>query len=132
MMFLGEIAALTTALCWTFTSLFFTEAGRIVGSWRVNNIRLLFATTIYAVILVTTTGQIWPEMNNQQLLILVVSGLIGLVIGDGFGFKALVMIGPRITTLLWATAPIMVTLIAWFFMGETLHALDLLGIGGRG
>ncbi len=129
MPFIGEIAALTTSFCWAFTSIFFTEAGRLIGAMKVNSIRLLFAVVIYSAILLISTGHIWPEhMNDQQFYILALSGLIGLVVGDGFGFKALVMIGPRLTTLLWATAPIMVTLIAWIFLDETLNALDITGI----
>ncbi len=129
MPYLGEFAALGTALCWTFTSMFFTEAGRLIGSFKVNNIRLLFAVIIYVVILTVTTGHIWPSnLNGLQFSWLALSGLIGLVIGDGFGFKALVMIGPRLTTLLWATAPIMVTIIAWVFLGEQLRFIDIVGI----
>jgi drug/metabolite transporter (DMT)-like permease len=129
MPYAGEIAALTTAVCWTFTSLFFTEAGRRVGSFRVNAIRLLLAVCIYALVLFLSTGHVWPEdINNRQFFWLALSGLIGLVIGDGFGFKALVMIGPRLTTLMWSTAPIMVTIIAWFFLGEQLTIVDIIGI----
>ncbi|MBD3402443.1 EamA family transporter [candidate division GN15 bacterium] len=127
--YIGHIAALATALCWSFTAIFFSEAGRRIGSFRVNKIRLLYAVLIYCIVLFLTTGRIWPEgINAQQVIWLAGSGIIGLVIGDGLGFKALVMIGPRITTLLWSTAPIMATVIAWFLLGEQLHILDLLGI----
>jgi drug/metabolite transporter (DMT)-like permease len=129
MPYLGEIAALTTAVCWTFTSILFTEAGRRIGSFSVNNVRLVFAVTIYIIIMLVTTGQIWPaEMNSLQFFWLALSALIGLVIGDGFGFKALVMIGPRLTTLMWSVAPIMVTVIAWFFLDESLSPIELIGI----
>lgn len=64
----------------------------------------------------------------QQIGWLGLSGLVGLVIGDGFGFKALVMIGPRLTTLLYSTAPIMTAVIAWLFLDEWLGMWDMLGI----
>jgi len=127
--YLGEIAALTTALCWTFTSLFFTEASKRIGSFRVNNIRLALAVIIYSIVLLATTGNIWPQhMNWMQFFWLALSALIGLVIGDGFGFEAFLLIGPRLTTLLWAAAPIGVTIIAWVFLGEQLHIVDIIGI----
>lgn len=129
MPYLGEIAALTTALCWTFTSLFFTEASKRIGSYRVNNIRLVLAVVIYSIVLYATTGHIWPvHMNWLQFFWLALSALIGLVIGDGFGFEAFVLIGPRLTTLLWAGAPIGVTVIAWVFLSEQLHFVDIVGI----
>ncbi len=129
MPYLGEIAGLATAICWSFTSIFFSEAGRRIGSFRVNAIRLFFAVIIYSLILLSTTGRFLPEnINTNQILWLSLSGLIGLVLGDGFGLKALVMIGPRLTTLLWSTAPIMATIIAWVFLGEQLHLVHLVGI----
>ncbi|MCB2230902.1 DMT family transporter [bacterium] len=125
----GHFAALATAFLWSFTAIFFSEAGHRIGSFRTNNIRLVFAVVIYCVALLITTGRIWPEgVTVEQVIWLAGSGLIGLVIGDGLGFKALVMIGPRLTTLLWATAPIMATVIAWFLLGEQLHIVDMIGI----
>jgi len=129
MPYAGELAALATAVCWSFTAIFFSESGRRIGSFRVNAIRLLFAVTLYAIILLVSNGRILPEhVNQKQVFYLALSGLIGLVIGDGCGFKALVMIGPRLTTLLWGTAPIMATVIAWAFLGERLAWMDLVGI----
>jgi drug/metabolite transporter (DMT)-like permease len=129
MTYTGELAALTTALCWSVTVIFFAEAGRRIGSFRVNAIRLLFAVTIYSVVLLATRGQLFPDdLNRAQVFYLALSGLVGLVIGDGAGFKALVMIGPRLLTLLAVTSPIMATFIAWVFLGERLLWIDLLGI----
>lgn len=125
----GELSALATAICWSFTAIFFSEAGRRIGSFRVNAIRLLLAVAIYSCILLLTTGRLFPaDLNRDQVYYLALSGLIGLVIGDGCGFKALVMIGPRLTTLLWGTAPIMATAIAWVFLGEALHLVHIIGI----
>lgn len=129
MQYLGELAALGTAACWSFTALFFSEAGKRIGSFRVNQIRLLFAVIIYTVILLFSTGRLFPaDLNSDQFWLLTLSGVIGLVIGDSAGFKALVMIGPRLTTLLWSTAPIMATLIAWALLDETLAFSDYIGI----
>jgi len=129
MAYIGELAALTTAFCWSFTAVFFSEAGRRIGSFRVNCIRLFFAVIIYAVMLYIITGHFVPQdLNTAQIFWLALSGFIGLVIGDGCGFKAMVMIGPRLTMLLYATAPIMATIMAWFFLGEQLGLIDLFGI----
>lgn len=87
------------------------------------------AVALYSVILLLTTGRLFPEaLNREQVFLLALSGLIGLVIGDGCGFKALVMIGPRLTTLMWGTAPIMAVVIAWILLGEKLTLVHLAGI----
>ncbi len=129
MLFIGEIAGIGTSVFWSFTSMYFSEAGKLIGSFNVNKIRLAMAIIIYAVILTSINGSLIPEnLNNSQLYWLGLSGLIGLVFGDACGFKALVMIGPRLTTLLYAATPVITTLIAWIFLGETLSLQDLIGI----
>ena len=129
MQYAGEIAALTTAICWSFTTLFFTESSKLIGAFRVNAIRLILASLIYTIMLFVTYGSVWPvDMGWEQIGILSLSALIGLVLGDLAGFKSLVMIGPRLGTLLWATAPIMVVIIAWIFLGEQLNWVQLTGI----
>ncbi len=129
MEFIGEAAALTTALCWAFTSIFFSEAGKLIGSFKVNKIRLVMAVSIYVVVLLIYKGSLFPEaLTLEHVFWLGLSGIIGLVIGDGAGFKAMVMIGPRLTSLLYSLAPVMATIIAWFFLGETLDLLDMAGI----
>jgi len=129
MIYWGELAALGTAFCWSFTAVFFAEAGKRIGSFRVNQIRLLIAVGIYIIILLITTGRLFPaDLTFEQIAWLSLSGIIGLVIGDGAGFKGLVMLGPRLGTLLWASAPIMATAIAWLLLGEKLGLIDLAGI----
>ncbi len=125
----GELAALGTAACWSLTAIFFAEAGRRVGSHRVNKIRLIMAVLLYAAIMTAVFGSPFPTQATwQQTGWLALSGLIGLVLGDGALFRAFVMIGPRLATLLMATAPIFATIIAWIFLGERLGIMTLLGI----
>ena len=129
MPYVGELAGLATAVLWAFTSLFFSEAGRRVGSFSVNRTRLLIAVLLYGGFSLLTGGQLFPlGINGEQFFWLGLSGIVGLVIGDGCGFKALVMIGPRLATLIYASTPIMTVAIAWLFLGERLNLLNILGI----
>jgi drug/metabolite transporter (DMT)-like permease len=126
---LGELAALATAFLWSATSLFFAEAGRRIGAFRVNKIRLVMATVLYAALLTLRTGTPWPTgIPADAAFWLCLSSLIGIVIGDSLLFKAFVLIGPRLTTLVFASSPILATVIAWFFLGEKLGLLDLAGV----
>lgn len=129
MPYAGEAAALSTAILWAFTSMCFSEAAHRVGGFHVNKLRLLFAACIYALVLLITTGVPLPmSLSREAVLWLCLSSLIGIVIGDTFIFIAFTSIGPRLTTLIYASSPIMATFVAWIFMGEKLSALDLLGI----
>jgi drug/metabolite transporter (DMT)-like permease len=129
MEFIGETAALATAIFWAFTSMFFTQASRLIGSFNVNKIRLVLAVSIYCIALFATEGRLLPDnITGDHFFWLGLSGIVGLVIGDSALFKAFVMIGPRLAMLIHASAPVMATIMAWIFLGEVLGALDVIGI----
>jgi drug/metabolite transporter (DMT)-like permease len=127
--FFGELAALTTAICWSFGTILFGYAGRRVGSFVINTIRITLAALLLAVGNLLIEGQILPaSCDYHQLLILAISGIIGLTIGDGCYFKSLMILGPRISSLMTASAPIFAVIVAWVFLDQELGMLDLLGI----
>jgi drug/metabolite transporter (DMT)-like permease len=128
--YLGEIAALGTSVCWTFTSIFFTLSGRRVGSVIVNQARLLLAVVFLSVTHLLALGVWLPDQADvYRWFWLGLSGIIGLALGDGFLFQAFVLIGPRRSMLLMSLAPIMGTLIAWIFLAEALSAVEIVAIG---
>jgi len=126
----GETAALATALCWTFTAMAFEAAGKKVGSLAVNLIRLGFAAGFLAIFGLIVRGMPLPlDATAHAWTWLGLSGLVGLVVGDGCLFRALVLIGPRLSTLIMSLAPPFAAVLAWFVLGETLSALDWVGMG---
>lgn len=129
MPFLGELAALGTAVCWSFTSTFFTLAGRMVGSVVVNRIRLLLAILFLSLTHWFLLGSWFPQhVAGERWLWLGLSGVIGLSIGDALLFQAFVLIGSRLSMLLMSLVPVISTLLAWLFLHETLTPLQLLAI----
>ena len=129
MPFIGELAALSTAFLWSFTSLFFTSASRRIGAYWVNKFRILFASVLLATTLLIATGHLFPAgAESKSYYYLILSGIIGLSIGDWFLFRAFVTIGTRLTLLIFSVSPILTALVAWGMLGETLSAMAILGI----
>lgn len=125
----GEIAALTTALCWTFTAICFEAASKKVGSLAVNFYRLTIAFVLLGIFNQFTRGMFLPfDATGSNWLWLLVSGLIGFVIGDLFMFQAYVEIGSRISLLILSSAPPITAIIGYFFMGETITLLEAVGM----
>jgi drug/metabolite transporter (DMT)-like permease len=126
----GETAALATAFCWTFTAMAFEAAGKRVGSLSVNLLRLGFATVLLALFGLAVRGMPLPlDATPHAWVWLAVSGLVGLFVGDGCLFRALVLIGPRLSTLVMSLAPPFAAVLGWFVLGEKLSALDCVGMG---
>ncbi|MEJ2628813.1 MAG: EamA family transporter, partial [bacterium] len=79
----GEIIALLTAVCWSFTAMSFEAAGKKVGSLSVNLIRLLMAVFLFMGYNWIVRGFPFPSdasVHNWTWLLL--SGFIGFCLGD--------------------------------------------------
>jgi drug/metabolite transporter (DMT)-like permease len=129
MLYLGEIFALTTAICWSFGTILFGYAGRRVGALTVNAIRIPMAALLLVVTILITQGMLLPPIYTlDQIGWLALSGFIGLVIGDSAYLRSLVLLGPRLASLVGASAAIFAVVISWIFLGQKLSLLDLTGI----
>ena len=119
--YVGEIASLLTAVCWTFSAIYFEKAGRrgrvIVGkyypdiSW--DNISG-FNNNVY-------TWDVFSDgCYTLQLVLVRLSGIVGFFLGDLFLFKSYIIIGSRTSQLVMSLAPMITAVIGWFFLNEIL------------
>ncbi|HMZ41875.1 MAG TPA: DMT family transporter [Anaerolineales bacterium] len=129
MNFIGEIAGLATSFFFAITAIIFASVGRMVGSQVTNRFRLLFALFYLVILNLIFFHEPLPfSAGLPRWLWLSLSGVIGLSLGDAFLFRSYVAVGPRLGSLLLSLAPIFGSVIAWIFFGETLTALQILGI----
>ena len=126
--YLGELAALGTSVLFAGSSVFNTNAGRQVGSVVVNRMRLVFAVGwLLLAHLILRIPLPW-QAGAERWFWLSASGIVGLAIGDAFLFQAFVWIGPRISMMLMALAPIISGILAWLFLGEMLSVSQWAGL----
>lgn len=126
---IGELAALATACCWCGSALGFEAAGKRIGSLAVNLIRLFLGLGFLAIACQLTRGLVWPSDASAHAWIwLSISGLAGLTFGDMCLFRALIVLGARLSVLIMSLVPPMTAGLGWLVLGETLSALDLLGM----
>lgn len=126
MNYIGEIAALATAFCWSITSYAFTNASRRIGSLQVNIDRMVIAS----VMLISIIGifGLSLTLTINQISNLVISGILGLVIGDSFLFKSFQLIGARLGIIIMAAVPVLSAILAYFFLDEIISYLGIFGI----
>jgi drug/metabolite transporter (DMT)-like permease len=126
MLYLGELSALLTAVLWSGTSLAFSSAAEKIGSLQLNINRMIFAS-VFLIATILIMGFRF-DLSNSQFTNLIISGVIGLVIGDTFLFKSYQMIGARVSMLLMALSPAMSVVLAFIFLNERITLLGIIGI----
>ncbi|NIA29706.1 MAG: EamA family transporter [Actinobacteria bacterium] len=129
MPFIGEISALSGAFLWGMTALLFEEAGKRIGAFPTNLLRILLASIFLCTTLFFMTGDFLPfQATHTEIFWLGASGIVGLAIGDGALFISLVILGPRRATLLLSLAPPITATLAWFLLGERIDVAAIFGI----
>ncbi|HRP01066.1 MAG TPA: DMT family transporter [Candidatus Kapabacteria bacterium] len=126
MLFLGELAALLTSFLWSNSSFIFTAASMRIGSIQLNVDRML--VSLLYLILTIIIFHINLGLNYNQVLLLSLSGLIGLIIGDTALFKSFAEIGPFYSMLLYSTNPGIAAVFSFLILGETLGIFTIIGI----
>ena len=127
---IGEIVALLTAMCWTVTALSFESAGKRVGSISVNFIRLCFAMVFFMIYSFIFRGIIFPsDATSSAWFWLLLSGIVGLVMGDLFLFRAFIVVGSRVSMLIMSLVPPLTALTGWLVMGELMSLFNYFGMG---
>lgn len=129
MNYIGEIAAFATSFCWTITSLAFEKAGNKVGSYTVNIIRLFIAIILISLYTTFFRGMPFPtDASTHAWIWLSISGVIGFVIGDLLLFESLVRNGSRITMLIMASVPLIVSILSYFVLNELMTINQIIGM----
>lgn len=129
MPFLGETAALLTAACWACTSILFGFAVRHLGAFRMNLIRITLATVMLGGLALLVCGTGWiTAARHRDVLILSISGWVGLTLGDWAYFQSLKLLGPRLGTLFITLSPPLTALLGVTVLNEHPGRRGIIGM----
>jgi len=117
--------AILAALCWSVASLISADITRLIGGLVFNRLRLFFVSIM--LIAYTTMINTWATVDFEYLNIIIISGIIGIFLGDTFLFIALQKIGPRRNNILFSLAAPFTVLLNIFFLKKQMSAENLLG-----
>ncbi len=124
-MFLVEIAALSAATCWAFGSIISVMPVERLGTIGFNRVRMLLVFAMLGGYVSIFGG--WETIHTTQIAEILLSGLIGILLGDTALFATMNRLGPRRTAILFSTNAPMSTLLGWVFLGEALSTTALFG-----
>lgn len=125
--FIGEFAALAAAFLWAASSIVYTLLGRRIAPLQLNLFKGIIATLLIVLTLLFTRNGV-PDLNFFLMGILLLSGAIGIGLGDTAYFKTLNYLGARRTLLIETLAIPMSAIFALIFLSETLTLMSCFGI----
>lgn len=123
----GELAALSAAALWAAAALFYSRARERIPARELNLIKGVLAIALLSATLLIT-GEAHAPWNARAVMLLGISGVIGIGFGDTAYFEALKALGVRRTLLIGILAPPLTAIIAWIALGETLPPGAWIGI----
>ncbi len=117
--------ATLAALCWAIASLISADITRKIGGLAFNRLRLFFVS----IMLISFTFYLdtWNTINQEFLVTILFSGIIGIFLGDTLLFIALQKIGPRRNNILFSLAAPFTVILNIFFLNEIMSLMNLLG-----
>ncbi|WBU61752.1 DMT family transporter [Paracoccus albus] len=121
-----ELAAIGAAICWAATGLMVTPPLTRLGPFAFNTYRQSFTALVLAIIVLV--GGLWHGASSAQVWPLILSGLIGIFMGDTVLFVAVSRMGPRRAGALFALNAPIAAILGWAVLGEQLSGIGWLGV----
>ncbi len=144
MAYLGELISIGVAFSWTATALLSELGSKRLGNLTLNVLRMALALLFSLVLFVFVVGTPFPVgVTSEAFGWMLLSGLVGYVIGDFCLFQCYLIIGSSYGQLFMTLAPLAAAFMAWITLGQEMEPkcilamlVTLMGIGisvlGRG
>ncbi len=127
-----DVLALGAATCWAASTLLSANPSKQLGALRFVRWRM-FLVLVLLWPAVALLGR-WEHVNWGTATAMVLSGIVGITLGDSALFAAMNRLGPRRTGVLFATHALFSAALGFVFLGERLglqaYAGALLTVSG--
>ncbi len=129
MTYIGELISIGVAFSWTATALLSEFGSKRLGNLTLNVLRMALALVFSLVLFGVVTGNPLPAgASTEAAGWMLLSGLVGYVIGDFCLFQCYIIIGSRYGQLFMTLAPLAAALMAWVTLGQQMRAVSILAM----
>lgn len=126
-MFQGEIAALSAAGLWAFATLMFGRLGKQLSPLTLNLVKGAMAIG-FIVLTLAIRQQLLASLPRQSVILLLISGVVGIGLGDTAYFATVNALGARQALLLEMLAPPLAAVMSLLFLQEQLSTIAWVGM----
>ena len=129
MAYIGELISIGVAFSWTATALLSEFGSKRLGNLTLNVLRMGLALVFSLVLFVVVTGNpLPPGASAEAAGWMLLSGVVGYVIGDFCLFQCYIIIGSRYGQLFMTLAPLAAALMAWITLGQQMTGMSILAM----
>ena len=129
MNYLGELISIGVAFSWTATALLSEFGSKRLGNLTLNVLRMALAIIFAMVMFWAALGAPLPAgITMEACGWMLLSGLVGYVIGDYCLFQCYIIIGSRYGQLFMTLAPLAAALMAWITLGQEMNGMSILAM----
>ncbi len=111
---IGFIAAISAVLFWTFSCSIWRKESENLLPRQINIYKNVFASILFLPVVLTIS---WLS-DMSSIFVLIISGIVGIAIGDTLYINALKIIGTRKTLSFEALTPIIATILGTWSIDE--------------
>ena len=127
--YLGELISIGVAFSWTATALLSEFGSKRLGNLTLNVLRMSLALLFSMVLFWVVMGSPLPAGGTMEAYgWMLLSGLVGYVIGDFCLFQCYIIIGSRYGQLFMTLAPLAAALMAWVTLGQEMSAMSIVAM----
>ena len=124
---IGELAAISAAIVWASSTILYKRFSHHLSPLQLNVSKGIIACALMLLILLIMPTSPLPQLASSWAW-LIVSGILGIAIGDSAYFAALRNIGPARTLVIESLAPAIAGVLNIVLLGVWLNSLAWLGI----
>lgn len=129
MQYIGELISIGVAFSWTATALLSEFGSKRLGNLTLNLMRMVIALVFSAIMFWMTSGSPLPaQASTEAYLWMLLSGVVGYVIGDFCLFQCYIIIGSKFGQLFMTLAPITAAIMAWITLGQEIRPQAMLAM----
>ncbi len=129
MTYIGELISIGVAFSWTATALLSEFGSKRLGNLTLNVLRMALALVFSVILFWSVTGQPQPPVGSMEACgWMLLSGLVGYVIGDFCLFQCYIIIGSRYGQLFMTLAPLAAALMAWIALGQQMAPMSIIAM----
>lgn len=126
MAYLGELISIGVAFSWTATALLSELGSKRLGNLTLNVLRMALALLFSVVLFWVVIGTPFPTgISTEVCGWMLLSGLVGYVIGDFCLFQCYIIIGSRYGQLFMTLAPLAAAFMAWITLGQQMSLMSI-------